>query len=269
MKLSSIWTGGLLAVAIAAQGQNTRANATPQTGSAAPAATGAASTGAQAAEAGATRSSATHGSPAAQASGQTGTRRGGQPQSGASAAQGGSRRSGDAPGITGVPRYRAGFHGRRGTPAAAATATVTATGDNDGSSPGANSSSAVLPGVPMMHNAFGIAKGTPIEVRLQQPVDSGHAKNGDMLRGVLAAPVGEIPAGAPVQLTVVAVAAAGQITSNGELSLQVVSVDGKRLLSDVVTAEGKEGNKLMPDDAPGRGTEAIFPANQPITLPAG
>ena len=104
-------------------------------------------------------------------------------------------------------------------------------------------------------------------VKLLQPVDSGHAKNGDMLRGVLAAPLGGIQAGAPVQLTVVASAAAGQMTSYGELSLQVVSINGQMVLSDVVTAEGKEGKTILADDAPARGTEAVFPSDQPITLP--
>ena len=59
------------------------------------------------------------------------------------------------------------------------------------------------------------------------------------------------------------------MSSNGELSLQVVSVNGERVISDVITAEGKEGAKILPDDAPGLGTEAIFTPDQPLTLPAG
>ena len=166
-----------------------------------------------------------------------------------------------------MPQYHAGFRGPSDTPAQAATAAVTITGDGDGSP---NSKApAVLPGVRLPRNAFGIAKGTPIHVRLLQAVDSGHAKNGQMVRGVLTAPLGNAPAGAPVELTVVAVAGAGQMASNGELSLQVVSVNGEEVLSDVITAEGKEGQKILPDDAPARGTEAIFTADQPITLPAG
>ena len=71
-----------------------------------------------------------------------------------------------------------------------------------------------------------------------------------------------------MELTVVAVAAAGQMSSQGELSLQVISIDGQSVLSDVITAEGKEGQKLLPDDAPSRGTEAVFTPDQPLTLPA-
>ncbi len=128
--------------------------------------------------------------------------------------------------------------------------------------------SAALPGIAMVHNALGVAAGTPIQVRLQQAIDSGHAHNGDVVRGALAAALGKIQAGAPVILTVVAAAAAGQLTSNGVLSLQVVSVNGEQILSQVVTAEGNEGQKILPDDAPARGTEAIFQQDTPITLPA-
>lgn len=88
------------------------------------------------------------------------------------------------------------------------------------------------------------------------------------MRGVLATVLGKVPSGAPVSLTVVAAAPAGQLSSNGTLSLQVVSINGEQVLSQVVTAEGKEGQKVLADDAPARGTEAIFTADQPITLPA-
>jgi hypothetical protein len=253
---------GTLAVAIAVHGQTAPATSTPQTGSTAPASTSPAATAAQAAEVSAARDSATHGSRAAmQSKGQGSARR----HSARSANQGtpAQNDAGNQPGITGVPGYGPGAP--RGT-APNATADVVITGTNDGSKPG---QTAGLPGITAIHNAFGIAKGTPIHVRLQQPVDSGHARNGDTVRGVLSAPVGGVPAGAPVQLTVVAVAAAGQMSSNGELSLQVVSVNGERVLSEVVTAEGKEGAKIMPDDAPARGTEAIFTPDQPLTLPAG
>ncbi len=120
----------------------------------------------------------------------------------------------------------------------------------------------------MSHNALGVAIGTPIQVRLQQTIDSGHAHNGDTVRGVLAAPLGRLPTGAEVGLTVVAAAAAGQLASSGVLSLQVISINGQQILSQVVTAEGQEGKKGLADDAPERGTEATFTSDQPITLPA-
>lgn len=247
VKQNSILLAAAIGVALAGHGQNTPATATPQTRSSAPAALGSG-----VAVPSTTQGSSRRGAPA---------NRGATPQTGT--------QGGNAPGITGVPRYRAGFRGQRGVPAPVANADVAVTGRNDGSGKTQGAESATLPGMAMLRNAFGIAKGTPLQVRLLQPVDSGHAKNGDTVRGVLAAPAGSAPAGAPVELTVVAVAAAGQISSNGELSLQVISIGGQMVLSDVITAEGKEGAKLLPDDAPARGTEAIFTPDQPITLPAG
>lgn len=122
--------------------------------------------------------------------------------------------------------------------------------------------------IPTLGNALGIHSGTPILVTLRQAVDSGHARNGDMLDGTLASPLAGLPAGTPVRLTVVSASRAGQLTSYGELSLQVVSIADKGVLSDIVTAQGKEGAKELPDAAPARGTEAIFTADQPISLPA-
>ena len=249
-----------LSVALAAcaptYGQNAPATSTPQTKSAAPAAIGPAATGAQAAEASAARNSATRGSRgAAQSNGQGSSRRGG------------TRRAADnQPGITSVPPDPA-ARAPQGATAPDATATVSVNGDRDSTSPGLQSG--VLAGTPLPRNAYGIARGTPIHVRLQQPVDSGHAKNGQMLGGVLTAPAGSAPAGTPVQLTIVSVVAAGQMKSNGELSVQVVSINGQDVISDVITAEGQEGPKLLPDAAPGRGTEAVLTPDQPLTLPAG
>ncbi len=127
---------------------------------------------------------------------------------------------------------------------------------------------APLPGIALQHNRLGIAAGTPIQVRLSQTVDSGNVRNGQTVQGSLAAPLGKVAAGSPVELTVVAAARAGEINSYGELSLQIVSINGEPLLSEVITAEGKEGKKILADDAPARGTEAIFTPDQVITLPA-
>jgi hypothetical protein len=138
---------------------------------------------------------------------------------------------------------------------------VTGDANGDGRPDGA----ATLPGIASFHK--GIAAGAQIQVRLLAPVDSGHARNGDTIRGVLLAPVGDAPAGAPVELTVVAAAAAGQIGSAGELSLQVVRINGASVLSDVITATGQEGKKELPDAAPERGTEAVFTTDKPLTLP--
>ncbi len=117
-------------------------------------------------------------------------------------------------------------------------------------------------------NGLGIRSGTPIRVKLRVAVDSGHARNGDMIDGTLATSIAGLPVGTPVRLTVVQAVSAGRLTSYGELSLQVVSIADRRVLSDTITAQGKEGPKDLPDAAPARGTEAIFTPDQPISLPA-
>lgn len=129
------------------------------------------------------------------------------------------------------------------------------------------SDDASLPIVGMRSN-LGIAAGTPIEVHLDQGVDSAHATNGQRLHGKLVKPVGNVPAGSPVELTVVAVAAAGQMSSAGELSLQILRINGQDELSEVITAQGKQGSRLTADAARAKGTEAsIFP-QQILTFPA-
>lgn len=214
-----------------AEAQNTGAQATPQTQSAAPAAVRGAATPA----------------------------RSGAARTGGRGAQGGGDR-------------RGGGQAQARPPAPAANSSVGVLGDSNGdglldrNSRGGDS--AALPGIPMLHNALGIAAGTPISVRLQQVVESGHARNGDTVHAVLAQAVGKLPTGSPVSLTVVAAAPAGQLSSSGTLSLQVVSINGEQVLSQVITAEGKEGQKTLADDAPARGTEAVFTPDQPITLPA-
>ncbi len=153
-------------------------------------------------------------------------------------------------------------------PDATADISITGKGDHTGTGGGTGGVNSSKLGVPQFRNALGVPAGAKIQVKLKKPVDSGHAKNGDMLDGVLAAPLGKVPAGAPVKLTVVAAAAAGQMRDVGELSLQVISVNGQDLLSNVITAEGEEGKKLLADDAPTQGTEAILTPDKVITLPA-
>ncbi len=118
------------------------------------------------------------------------------------------------------------------------------------------------------NNELGIHAGTPITVRLSQPADSGHVKNGQTLHGTLVQPVGNASAGSPVELTVVASSAAGRMRSAGEMSLQVVRINGQNVLSQIITAEGQEGPKLTPDAAPARGTEAQVTPDKPLVLPA-
>jgi hypothetical protein len=165
--------------------------------------------------------------------------------------------------VTGVPRYRTGFResGKTSAPAtqdSLSTVGGSATANHDAS----------LPIVTIRNNDLGIAAGTPIEVHLDQTVDSAHAVNGQTLRGKLVKAAGDAPAGSPVELTVVAVAAAGQMSSAGELSLQIVRIHGQDALSQVITAQGQQGPRLTADAAPARGTEASISANQTLIFPA-
>jgi hypothetical protein len=120
----------------------------------------------------------------------------------------------------------------------------------------------------MRNNTLGIAAGTPIVVHLNQAVDSGHVHNGQILRGTLVTAVGDAAAGSPVELTVVSAAAAGQMFSAGELSVQVTRINGTNALSQIITAQGKVGSRDTADAIPERGTEAQLSPDQPLTLPA-
>ncbi len=122
--------------------------------------------------------------------------------------------------------------------------------------------------IAQLGNQLGVRSGTPIHVRLSSTVDSAHVHNGDLLDAALAEPLANISAGAPVKLTVVQASPAGALLSFGELSLQVISVAGKSLLSDTISAQGKEGKKEQPDSAPALGTEAVFTSGEVITVPA-
>jgi hypothetical protein len=154
------------------------------------------------------------------------------------------------------------------TPDATADISITGKGDHTGTGGGTGGVNSSTLDVPRPRNALGVPSGAKIQVKLKKPIDSGHAKNGDMLDAVLVAPLGKIAAGSPVKLTVVAAAAAGQMRDVGELSLQVISVNGQDLLSNVITAEGEEGKRILADDAPTRGTDAILTPDKTITLPA-
>lgn len=164
---------------------------------------------------------------------------------------------------------QAGSRGRRRTaarPAPASTGRIEIKGQT-GKNPEPTADRPLLP-VASLGNALGIRSGTPIRVRLQADADSGHARNGDMLNATLAEPLAGLPVGTPVGVTVVQAARAGQLLSFGELSLQVVSIGKSGVLSDTITAFGKEGPKELPDAAPARGTEAIFPAANFLEFPA-
>jgi hypothetical protein len=166
-----------------------------------------------------------------------------------------------------APRHRTGR--RTATvPAVPSAIIVTGKGDNTGTGDGTGSIHSSSLSIPQIPNAFGITQGTKLHVRLRQPVDSAHAHNGDMADGVLTEAAGSAPAGSPVKLTIVAASAAGQMSSAGELSLQVVSINGETVLSNVITVLGETGKTYLADDEPNRGTEAIITPDNPIELPA-
>lgn len=143
-----------------------------------------------------------------------------------------------------------------------AQGTLSVVGSNNGAG-----NDASLP-IMTMRNNLGVATGTPIEVHLDRAVDSAHAANGQRLHGKLVKAVGNAPAGSPVELTVVAVAAAGQMSSAGELSLQIVRINGQDELSQVITAQGKQGPRLTADAAPAKGTEASISPQETLIFPA-
>ncbi|WP_263410292.1 hypothetical protein [Terriglobus tenax] len=106
----------------------------------------------------------------------------------------------------------------------------------------------------------GDSTGTALKVRIQDAISSKDAQNGQFIRGVMAEAATvdghSFPAGTLVEATVVSTSRAGQLTSAGELSLQVEKVGEQELLSDVTVVTGKEGAKDLPDSAPEVGTEA-------------
>lgn len=105
-----------------------------------------------------------------------------------------------------------------------------------------------------------------VAVRLLKTIDSAHVRNGDMVDATLAAPVHTsdghtLPAGTRVGVTVLAVAAAGKISSRGEVTLQVIHVGPAATLTDALTFHGQPGHKDLPDSAPAKGTEASVATN--------
>jgi hypothetical protein len=112
--------------------------------------------------------------------------------------------------------------------------------------------------------------GMLLKVQMQERVSSADARNGQTLRGQLTEAVTlegrTFTVGAPVTVTVVAVAKAGEINSAGELSLQVEAVGQEEVLSDVIVILGKEGTKDLADSAPAKGTEAVVEAKSVLTF---
>ena len=112
--------------------------------------------------------------------------------------------------------------------------------------------------------------GTLLKVQMQEALSSADARNGQILSGQLTAAVTldgrTFAVGAPVKVTVVAVSKAGELSSAGELSLQVEAVGQEEVLSDVIVILGKEGTRDLADSAPAKGTEAAVEAKSVLTF---
>jgi hypothetical protein len=111
-----------------------------------------------------------------------------------------------------------------------------------------------------------IAAKTAIPLTLDEAIDSGRVKNGQTVLGALSAPVGKLPAGTAVALTVVATVPAGKVNAVGEFSLQVVRVGKSEVYTDTQTFRGKPGHKDVADAAPAIGTDAGLPKGAPLTF---
>jgi hypothetical protein len=116
-----------------------------------------------------------------------------------------------------------------------------------------------------------IAPHTALRLRLTNPIDSGRLKNGQTVHATLAAPVslsprGTLPAGTPVNLTVVETLPAGRIYAVGEFSLQMLRAGSVPVFTDTLTFRGKPGHKDLPDSAPAVGTDAGLAAGAALTF---
>ncbi len=119
--------------------------------------------------------------------------------------------------------------------------------------------------------AVALPVGSSVSVRIVAAVSSGTNQNGDVVRGVLSAPVtttkgGTLAAGTAAVGTVVSSAKAGEVQSAGEISLQLMRVGDAAVISDVLDFSGKEGHKDVADSAPEKGTEAMVAAETVLTF---
>jgi len=115
-----------------------------------------------------------------------------------------------------------------------------------------------------------LAPHTALPIALNEAIDSGRLKNGDTVRARLTAAVSAhgktLPAGAPVELTVVATVPAGKLIAEGEFSLQLESVAGVHAYTDTQTFRGTPGARDVADAAPAIGTDAGLASGAPLTF---
>lgn len=88
-----------------------------------------------------------------------------------------------------------------------------------------------------------LPSGTKVIVRLNAEIDSGTATQGQAWSGttasdILVADRMAVPAGSPVNGIVTDAKSSGRLHSNGELALQVTSVNGIAIATDTLTRDG-------------------------------
>jgi hypothetical protein len=116
-----------------------------------------------------------------------------------------------------------------------------------------------------------LASHTAVLLRLSSSIDSGHLTNGQTVHATLTQPValsphGNLPAGTPIDLTVLETLPAGRLYSVGEFSLQVLRVGSIPAYTNTLTFRGKPGHKDLPDSAPAVGTDAGLAAGASLTF---
>jgi hypothetical protein len=116
-----------------------------------------------------------------------------------------------------------------------------------------------------------LAPHTALPVRLSTGIDSGRLTNGQTVHATLSQPVAlsagrSLPAGTPVDLTVVETLPAGRLYAVGEFSLQLIRVGAIPAYTDTLTFRGKPGHKDLPDSAPSVGTDAGLAAGAALTF---
>ncbi len=116
-----------------------------------------------------------------------------------------------------------------------------------------------------------LAPHTPISIELAENIDSGFLKQGQDVKAHLSAPVSvhggpTLPAGTPVQLSVIASVPAGRMMAQGEFSLQVLRIGNINVYTDTLVFDGKPGHQDLPDSSPELGTDAGLPSGAPLTF---
>jgi hypothetical protein len=138
-------------------------------------------------------------------------------------------------------------------------------------SPIYDASAEASPITPANANGAYVVPHTPINIRLNNAIDSGRLQNGETVHATLAEPVtlspqGSLSAGTPAELTVVETLPAGRFDSAGEFSLQLLRIGTVSVYTDTLTYRGQPGHKDLPDSAPTVGTDAGLPSGATLVF---